>query len=264
MFSFLYRVFYDRTLSIAYVKNGRGYGLKLLLVLTVFGAFCFSLRLFWLFSSVPSRLIDGFIAQMPQIVFEKGQIIAPENQRFSYISENGRIFFVFDTTSGPINLKDLPSTGIYVTKDALLTIRRKEMRRIPFIKVLNDFNLVLNQENMRSAIDEAISLSKMILPPLMFIFYIPGIFGAYFFMSLISFLLSFLVTQTVKTEIAWEQRLRLAVLSVAPASVIGGIGMVCNTSYSPGIMSIVIILTYMYCFLKDMQNGNDEEAVVER
>jgi len=262
MFSFLYRVFYDRTLSVSYIKNGQGYGLKPLLILTVFGAFCFSVRLFWLFSAVPSRLIDSFVSQMPQIVFEKGEIVSPENKRFSYVSENGRIFFVFDTTPGPLDLKGLPSTGVYLTRDALLTIRRKEIRRIPFVKILNDFNLVLNQENMRSAINEAISLSKIIMPPLMFVFYIPGIFGIYFFMVLFSFVFSFLFTQSVKPT--WEQRLRLSVLSVMPAGVIGGMGMILNTNYSLGALNIAVIFIYMYCFLKDQENGHGNETVIER
>ncbi|MBR1777746.1 MAG: DUF1189 family protein [Alphaproteobacteria bacterium] len=264
MFSFLYRVFYDRTLFSLYIEKGKGYGIKLLFILTLFTAFCFALRLFWLFSLVPSRLIDEFAAQIPEIKMEKGEITAPENHHYTYISENGRVFFVFDTSGEPINLKDLPSAGIYITADAIVTARYGELRRVPFVKVLSKPDFYLSQNNIRSVIKEALSLSKIFVPPVMFVFCIPGIFSAYFFMAIFGLAVSFIMVRFVKIDLTWEQRARLAVLSIMPASVLNALSITFNIGAPLELFSIAIILIYMFCFLTDGQKAIHKATVIER
>ena len=265
MFSFLYRVFYDRSLFSVYIEKGKGNGIKILLILTLFTAFCFALRLFWLFSLIPPQLIDEFITQAPEITMENGIITAPENHHYSYISEKGRIFFVFDTTGEPINLKNLPPTGIYITTDAIITVRQGELRRFPFIKVLNDANFSLDQNNIRTAVEESLSLSRMFVPPVMFFFCIPGVFSAYFFMSLFSLAASFIMTRFVKVPLTFQQRTRLAVLSLMPAAELNALSITFNISTSFEVFNIAIILIYMFCFLTDGQKASGKaETVIER
>lgn len=251
MFSFLYRVFYDRTLFSFYVKNGKGYGIKLLFILTLFIAFCLSAHLFWVFTLVSSRFVNEFVAQLPEIVVRNGVIVSPDNYHYSYISENRQIFFVFDTTGQPVNLKNLPSTGIYVTADALLTVRRNEWRRLPFVKILNKTDITLNRENLRMAINEARTMSKLVAPPVVFVLCMPGIFGAYLFMSLFFLGISFIITQALKIRLDWKERARLTALSLMPAGVINGMGILLDVGARVERLGIVIIIVYMYCFLKD-------------
>ena len=256
MFSFLYRVFYDRTLFFLYVKKGKGYGFKPLFFLVVFMAFCLAGRVFWLFSSISPQLVEEFVAQVPEIVFEKGIITVPENYRYSYVSKAGNLFFVFDTKSAALDLKNLPPVGLYVSKDAMITVRQNELRRVPFVNILKKVDFTLNQENIRSAINEMVSLTKIFIPPIVFVVYFPFFFSAFFMMSLLFFLLSFLMTHFVKMLLNWKERLRLVVLSIIPAGVINGVGILLNTDYFlKSFFNIGIVLVYMYCLLKDGQNA---------
>lgn len=259
MFSFLYRVFYDRTLFAAYVKNGRGYGIKLLFLLTCFSSMCVVVRLFFLLSSVQPRLIDDFTAQVPEIVFKNGVISSPEDMRYVYVPENKSVFFVMDTTSSAIDLKNLPQSGIYITKDALTTVRHNEMNRIPFVKFLRQTDFVLGREEIASNIKEAITLSGKIFPPMIFFFCLPGLFGAYLFMSFISFIFSFPMGRAVGTPLTGEQRIRLSVLSVTPVCVVNGMNMVLNTGFSPALLGSTVLMVFLYCFLKDGQNPDKIE-----
>ena len=254
MFSFLYRVFYDRTLFFLYIKKGNGYGFKPLFFLVAFMAFCLAGRVFWLFSSFSPQLVEEFVTQVPEIVFEKGIITSPENYRYSYVSEAGNIFFVFDTESSVLNLKNLPPVGLYVSKDAVITVRQNELRRVPFVNILKKVDFTLNQENIRSAINEAVSLTKVFIPPIVFVMYFPFFFSTFFMVSLLFVLLSFLKTHMIKIQLNWKERARLVVLSIMPAGVINGIGILLNADYFLKPFNVVIVLVYMYCFLKDGQN----------
>ena len=255
MFSFLYRAFYDRTLFSFYVKSGKGYGLKLLIILAFFMALCLAGRVFWLFNSFSPQVIETFISQVPEIVFEKGVITSPDNYRYEDISQSGRFFFVFDTTDSQVNLKELPSIGLYITKDALITVHRNEMRRIPFVNILRKVDFSLNQESLRQAAKEAFSLTKTFLPLFVIVIYFPMFFSALFFMLCFYFILSFVMTQIVKVPLTWEERVRLVALSVMPAGVVNGAEILFHTRIPLEPLSVLIALFYMYCFLKDGQNA---------
>lgn len=253
MFSFLYRVFYDRTLFSSYIKKGKGFGLKPLFVLTVFAAFCVAVRLFWLLSFFPVQPIDEFVSKVPHIVFEKGVITFPEDERHTFLFNGGRFFFVFDTTKNPVSLKDLPSTGIYVTSDAIVTVRDSERHRIPFIKIFEKTDVSLDETELRTGITQTVSMLKFLLPPLMFLFCMPGIFCAYFVLMLIIAAFSFLMTQAVKMPMPFEARMRLAALSVMPASIINMASLISGANFHFGMFGMLVALIYMYCFLKDGQ-----------
>ena len=258
MFSFLYRVFYDRTLFPLYVKAGKGYGLKPLIILAVFTALCLTGRVFWLFCSFSPQLMDDFVSQVSEIVFEKGVITVPDDYRYTYVSKSGNFFFVFDTTDSLVNVKGLPAIGLYITKDALVTVRRSDLRRIPFVNILRKVDFTLSRENLRQAVQEAVSLSRTFIPLIVFVVYFPFFFSAFFFMACVYFLLSFVMTQIVKVRLPWEERLRLTALSVLPAGIINGMGILLNTRVPFEPFSTAIVLIYMYCFLKDGQRMGDK------
>jgi len=257
MFSFLYRVFYDRTLFSSYIKAGKGYGLKPLVILAFFTALCLAGRVFGLFVSFSPQSMEDFISQVPEIAVENGVIVAPENYRYSHVSKNENLFFVFDTTGSVLDLRELPSVGLYVTKDAFVTVRRNEVRRIPFVNVLSNADFTLDQENLRQAVKEAFSLSKILAPFIVLVFYFPFFFCAFLFMALVCFALSFVMTQIVKLQMTWMERVRLVALSIMSAGVINGAGMLLNIGMLLGPLSMAIVLIYMYCFLKDGESIAD-------
>ena len=252
MFSFLYRVFYDRTLFFSYIKNGKGWGLKLLLILTLFAAFCVALRLFLLFVTLSPKLIDDFTAKVPEIVIQNGQIVSPQDRFYSYVSDNKNTFLIFDTTGNPVRLTDFPPIGIYITKEALISVRQSEINRIPFIKILKS-DISLNQDDIRNALSQAASISKITAPLLVFFFCIPGIYGTYLILSAVAIFLSFAMTHFLKAKLTFEERCRLAVLSVLPAGVINSLDVLLRIEARTDLICFAALAVYMYCFLKDGQ-----------
>lgn len=255
MFSFLYRVFYDRTLFGSFVKNGKGYGLKPLFVLTLFVAFCLSVRIFLIFSAVTPRLVDKIAEQLPEIVIEKGKIVSPKEYEYSYVFSNQNVFFVFDTTEEPLKLKNLPPNGIYITSDALVSVNADKIRRIPFVQLLNGKDLILNQTNMRQWGNEMVSLFRFMVPPLLFFFSIPGAFSLYFLVCVCYAVISYLMTHITGKNLSWDQRMRLAALSVMPVYILNAAGFLLGCSFQLGRIGIFITLIYMFCFLKDGDNA---------
>ena len=260
MFSFLYRVFYDRSLPVSYVKNGKGCGLKPLLFLTLFAALCVTFRAYLMFSSVPSRLIDAFTAEIPEIVVQKGKILSPADKFYSYVSDDNYAFFVFDTTGQPPRLTEFAPLGIYVTTDAIYSVSQNESHRIPFVKILKDKDISLNRDDIRAVIEEISSVSKVTVPVVVFLFALPGIFLTYMILSLIALPVSFVMTHFLKTALEWNERCRLVVLSVLPAGVVNSATLLLSIRMRTDMLSLLILSVYMYCFLKECGKNKDERG----
>lgn len=254
MFSFLYRVFYDRTLFDSYVGKGRGYGIKLLCVLTCFATLCIVIHVSCSFFSVPSRLTDDFLTQVSEIIVRNGRISSPENVKFIYVPENRSSFFVFDTTGQAVDLNGLPSSGIYITKEDILAVSNRETRTIKIFKIINENEFIINKDDIRKIADEISYIAKIVFPPLLFILCFPGSFFVYLFMSFLSFVFSFLMGMTVKTPLSGIERMRLAVLSVTPVCVINGMSLILTAKFPSAILSSTVLMVFLYCFLKDGQN----------
>ena len=251
MFSYLYRVFYDRTLFVSFVKNGKGYGLRTLFILTLFVAFCLSIKIFLIFSAVTPQRISQITSQLPEIIIENGKIVSPKAYEYSYIFPDQKIFFVFDTTEEPLKLKNLPPNGIYITSDALISVSLDKIKRIPFVQLLNGNDLILNQANMQQLGNEMIPVLRMIIPPLFFVFCLPGAFSVYFFVSLFYVVISYLMTSFMGKQLNWEQRMRLSALSVMPIYILNAVGFLLGSSFQLGRLGIMMTLFFMFCFLKD-------------
>ena len=117
---------------------------------------------------------------------------------------------------------------------------------------------------IRSAIAEAASLLKLFLPPVMFLFCMPGVFCAYVLMTVLGVFISFFMTRKMKTPLRWDQRLRLSALSIMPAGVINVIALLLGVRFRLGFFEIAIIAFFMYCFLKDGRKPAPAPAVIER
>ncbi len=261
MFSFLYRVFYDKTLFSSFVEKGKGYGFKLLFILTLFVAFCLALRVFFFFFSLSPELISQIAAQMPEIIIEKGKIISPENYKYSYVSSDKSVFFVFDTAKEPLKLQGLPKNGIYITSDALVSVNANKLKRIPLVQLLDGSDFILNQNSMQQWGNKTVSLMKVLVPPLSFVFCLPGVFSMYFLVSVFYMIVSYIMTSVMKKNLLWDQRMRLAVLSILPTYILNALSFLLGFSVHIDRMSVVITLIYMFCFLKDGErNGISPQA----
>ena len=266
MFSFLYRVFFDRTLFASYVKNGRGYGIKLLLILACFGSICVAFRVLYSSSAVRPHLSDEFLDKIPEIVFQNGVISSPKNEKFVYIPENKSVFLAFDTTENPFDLKDLPPVGFYVTTEAILTVSNREIRKIPFSKLVGESDFSLTRAEIKKGVEDIFALAKIFLPPLIFLLCFPGILSAYLFMAVFAYIFSFLTGMTVKTPVSGLERMRLAVLCVTPVCVINGISLMLNiTLPGPALLDSIVLMVFLYCLLKDGQYREQKtDGIFER
>ena len=251
MFSFLYRIFYDRTLFPTFVKNGKGFGFKILFALTLFVGFCLSFRIFVIFSSITPQTIATVSANFPEIVIKDGRITSPQDYRYSYVFFGNTIFFVFDTTKNPPDFNGLPDIGLYVTSDALLSINSKEIKRLPLARLLNGSDLILDQGNIYQWGLDTVSKIKLFFFLFLFIFSLPGLFSLYFITCLFYMAFSFLPTYLMKKTMSWEQRFRLSVLSILPAYVLDALAFLLGVKISTELFGIFITLFYMFCLLKD-------------
>lgn len=254
-FSLLYRVFYDKTLGVGYVRNGKGFGLKPLAVLSVFIAFLVFLKVFFLFSMITPETIARISSQMPQIVVQNGIITSPENYTYTYIAPKEDVFFVFDTTGDVPKLNGLPSKGIYITARALYSVNEKDSRYIPLEKLLRSGNFVLNQENMHQTMESLFSYFRNISLALTFFLVIPGVFFMYLLVLCFYTALSYLMTMFLKTDMPFENRLRLAALSLMPVYILNALAFVFGLHVRLGTGGVLITLIYMYCFFRESQPG---------
>lgn len=254
-FSLLYRVFYDRTLGFSYVRNGKGFGLKPLVVLSVFISFLVSAKVFFLFSMITPETIARISAQMPEIVVQNGIITSPKDYMYTYIAPKEDVFFVFDTTRDLPDLKELPSKGVYITARSLYSVNEKDSRPLPLDKLFRGGNFVLNQDNMHKTMESLFGYFRNFSPAIVFFLFIPGIFFMYLLVMCFYAGVSYLMTLLLKTNMPFENRLRLAALSLMPVYILNALASVGGLHIRLGYSGILITLIYMYCFFRESETA---------
>lgn len=252
-FSLLYRVFYDRMLGPGYVRNGKGFGLKPLVVLSVFIAFLVALKVFFLFSMITPETIARISSQMPEIVVQNGVITSPKDYMYTYVSPEEDVFFVFDTANALPNLNGLPSKGVYITSRSLYSINEKDTRLVPLDRLFRGGNFILNQENMQKTLESLFVYFRNFSPIVVFFLFIPGVFFMYLLVLCFYTAVSFLMTLLAKTDMPFENRLRLAALSLMPVSILNALASVAGLHIRLGYSGILITLIYMYCFFRESE-----------
>ena len=186
-----------------YIKNGRGYGLKFLIL--------YSLLLSVIFAFQIKGLGDDFVPEMQNaadkilpIKIENGAIIEPNNEIKSVnLNFGGIIFpFVLDTTVDtidPIGLKP----GIYVTRKALYSVSDKDTRVVDF------------QQNMDLLQGNYVSLFKKVVWAVTIITALIGWFIPFLGYALCAILYAFcgkLVAKCKKMPINFATAMRLSVV----------------------------------------------------
>ena len=262
MFSYLYRSFYDRSLFSSYIKGGRGYGFKPLFFLALTAAVVVAARvtaaLFGVTATDIAALVDAI--DMPETVIEDGRIVSPRDFKKTIVDEEGNTFFVIDTSGDPVKTDGLPAQGVYITNDAVTVFTRTKTTRTPFVSLLDDKNVTVNSGTLQMLGEEILKLCRQILPPVVLSFMLPILWAYYFLAAVFYGLLSYLTTWAMKTTLAWEERLRLATLSVIPAYVLNIAAFVFGASI-PASLNVVLIAVFMVCFLLDGKRKDIEKTL---
>ena len=132
--------------------------------------------------------------------------------------------------------------------------------RTPFVSLLDDKNVTVNSGTLQMLGEEILKLCRQILPPVVLSFMLPILWAYYFLAAVFYGLLSYLTTWAMKTTLAWEERLRLATLSVIPAYVLNIAAFVFGASI-PASLNVVLIAVFMVCFLLDGKRKDIEKTL---
>ena len=249
-FSMLYRVFYDKKLATEFIKNGKGRGGKVLFVLAVFVAFSVAVRAFLTVDTLKDLPVSEMTKNMPEIEFENNKIVSPENYYASFSDRENKVVFAFDTTENPLSFSD--KTGIFMRKDALIVQNGNETRILPYQKLLNGENLTITRDVMTELFQKIINSLRMTLPPVLFMLILPVLFLWYIILSYFYGVMSYLMTFALHREPAYDERIRLAVLSMMPWTVLNALATLLGVNIRFGVASgLLLTLIYMFCFLKE-------------
>ena len=249
-FSLLYRVFYDRKLASEFIKNGRKRGGKELFVLALFVAFSVAVRAFLTIDALKDLPVSEMTKNMPEIVFENDRIVSPENYYASFSDKEDKVVFEFDTTDAPLALSD--KTGIFMRKDALIVQDGNETRILPYRKLLNGEKLSLTRDVMADLFQKIVVSLRVALPFVLFALFAPVLFLWYIVLSYFYGAMSYLMTFALRRELAYDERIRLAVLSMMPWTVLNASAALLGVNIRFGVASgLLLTLIYMFCFLKE-------------
>lgn len=252
VFSLLYRVFYDKNLATDFMRNGTGRGGKALFALSVLIALMVSVQIFLTMSQLMELPVEKITGSLPDIVIKNDQIVEPENYYSTYSDPEKNIYFILDTFSDKVVLPKEPPVGIYMSKNSLVIQSGNEFRALPFKKLLKGKTLILNQEKMEQIFKTTMQALRNVLPFVFFILLIPGMFLFYVITSYFYGLMSYLMTYAMRRELGYDERMRLAVLSMTPWTILNALASLLGVHIRFGFASgLLLTLIYMFCFLKE-------------
>ena len=250
VFSTLYRVFYDKKLAVEFIKNGKGHGGKMLLVLALFTALAIAVRGYFEVGALKNLPVSEITENMPEIVFENNKIVSPENYYASFSDEEKTVSFAFDTTDEPF----MPSSvnGLFVRKDALISQNNGEIRIIPYRNSLNGKKLKITRESVRALFPKIVDGMQTAVPFVFVAVLTPAYFLWYIVLSYFYGGMSYLMTYALRRKLEYDERLRLSVLSLMPWAVLNALATFMNINIRFGTASgLLLTLIYMFCFLKE-------------
>ena len=137
-------------------------------------------------------------------------------------------------------------------KDALIVQNGNETRILPYQKLLNGENLTITRDVMTELFQKIINSLRMTLPPVLFMLILPVLFLWYIILSYFYGVMSYLMTFALHREPAYDERIRLAVLSMMPWTVLNALATLLGVNIRFGVASgLLLTLIYMFCFLKE-------------
>ena len=142
---------------IAYFKNGKGYGLKAILVFSVFIAVLLWGMTYSILYSVPNNPdLNQFLNQLPAITIQDGQVITPAHANTAY-SFKGHPVFYLQTDKDEVS--PFSVDGFYLTRHAFSVVSDGQVRtRIPL-----STNTTVTPENIMSVIRSFVLWAPILL-----------------------------------------------------------------------------------------------------
>lgn len=250
-FSLLYKVFYDKKAVSEAGMNGKGWGGKVLFALSVVVAVLACFNIYGRLKTLAGTDLSGFAARMPVVVFEKGEILRPENFKLRFVQKD--FFIVVNTTdeNDPELESDLPPVGLYVRRK-FLTIRNAGYVQHVSYESLNPDGMSLAPEDIRPLFIRFVDALTKVAVFLSFVILVPFVFLTYLLFGYISALLSFSVTSAWKISMDFKTRFRVSVLAMIPALLLNQLAVVIGANIRLNWwQAMIITLVYLFCFVKD-------------
>lgn len=194
-----------------YIQNGRGLGVKVLLILTLI----ISVYVSVIVKTGGTDLIpyaQQIADQILPVKVENGVIVNPvDTVRTATLGDSGfRLPFVLDTTTDTLDTSKL-SQGVYISRTTLYTVNNNEVR----IKKLQG-SFELPQQDYTDFFNSVLNWIAVIS------FIIVMVFGflSYFITCLIYSWCAILVAKLTKNSYSFDQRMRLSVVCFVTTEII--------------------------------------------
>ena len=194
-----------------YIQNGRGLGLKVLLILTLIISVYVSVTV----KTGGTDLIpyaQQIADQMLPVKVENGVIVNPVNTvRTATLGDSGfRLPFILDTTTDTLDTSKL-SQGVYISRTTLYTVNNNEVR---IKKLQGSFDLP--QQDYTDFFNSVLNWVAVIS------FIIVMVFGflSYFITCLIYSWCAVLIAKLTKNSYSFDQRMRLSVVCFVATEII--------------------------------------------
>lgn len=260
VFPLLYKVFYDRKAVSEIIENGKGRCGKVLFALAFFIAVLICVRVYAALGEPGEKMAAEVSAQLPRVVFENGEITEPENFFLRFEPDRKDVFFVMDTTDGKpaAVLSDLPSSGFYVTKKAFILKNGGKIRMISF-KDLNIADMTLEREDLSGFFIRFVRALRKTTVFVSFAVLLPLLFLQYVLYSYVVSLFSFAFSSALKTEIAYDKRVRMSALALMPAVILNETAVFAGAGFRLNWwLGLVLTLIYLFCFMKESETPQKE------
>ncbi len=247
-FSLMYRSFFDMNLVSSFVKENKAVGLKVLFVLSLIFSFLAAVFSYIAVASLSYQDVKPLVKDMPEIRLENGQIVAPKDYEKRFVDEEQGFFFVFDTTGSPVSLTGLPPSGLYITRDEMISYQGYETRTVSF-KRFAENDLILNPETMETIFNRTLSFLRVYMPPAIFVLLIPSVFFIYAAVVFIFTLISYIYSSFFKQNMTFDQRMRISVISLLPIFILKAAAFFAGASIGFWV-ALLLPLAYMFCYFQ--------------
>jgi len=240
--------------DMALKKKGIGFGYLLLLL-----AFCWLFIVFSIDSQYDSFIDDAapdMLSQFPDITIIDGQASIVESQPyFIRDPESGANIAVIDTTGTVTSLDETEAVVLLTRTHVMFKKNEIETRTFDLSEV---GNIVIDRELLSTWV----GASKSYLPVVIYPFALAGSFFYRIIQVLIYALIGLIFASICKTELGFDQLLRLSVVAITPGIIINTFlwTFSINLPFS-GFMFFILAMVYLFLGVKSTIGHEQEEVI---
>lgn len=243
------RSFYDKNLFHSFVKNGKGWGLHVLIVLSVLTSFLLMFQTYSFFSLITPQLIETVSEKTPDMTVHNGRIETPEPivKQF-YLTKN--IPFIIDTSYLTVPEGTLAS-GVYLYKTAVVFVDTNGKKsQMPLTSIFGSGKVDITAQKTKRFLNEFVPYARKTIPVMTGLISIPIFFLKLLLLSYIFSLLSHIPFGYFHIQATNGERMRLATLSLAPVTLFSIIFSLFSMRFFGGLWTESLIsLMYMFYYV---------------